>query len=659
MSDEQKNGIFSKLLKAGHKTIDNYISQAENLHKAKIREESDFNFGKAVTKNRSHYVGSQGFHEKPGAVGYEFHRQMAVKSSVVSAIIKTRQNRAAAYAQLANDSGSKGFKITLKDPEAALEKLRKEMFPEDVEKESKGPNSLENNQSRESSLDSDMKEISKAEELGGEDLNALNNIEAPEEGKALSEQDKEKILKIEMEKRTAKKRQAIANFIINCGELQDRPFESKKWTFNSYLRAILWDSLVYDQIATEFVPKEAQVVNGKYNLAYFQPVDAATIRYSSDALKKYRDHDLMTNQDILYPEEELKALEEKHALELDDEKLDANAYKYVQVVKGRIQRAFTEDEMCLAMRNPVTDIYMNGYSLSELEILVALVSSHLHTEYYNRAYFINGFSAKGILHIKKTLNRAKLEELRRNWNHMLKGNRNSFQTPIFAGMDEVQWIPLTQNHSEMEFSLWMNYLIKMICAIYQIDPSEIGYGMKDEGGAGMSGDNTQEKLINSKDKGFLPLMNFLAEFMTKQVVEKLDPDYKFEWVGLIEEDPRQLLERQAQEVKFMKSVNEIRDENGLPPIEGADHWILDPVYQQFYMAMHPEAQSAQMQSQMQEQVFREPEQTPEDKAIMDEDAKQADHERAKDMESHKAKLTETGEIKKSFPLKVEYYKLED
>ena len=326
---------------------------------------------------------------------------------------------------------------------------------------------------------------------------------------------------------------------------------------------------------------------------HFFPVDGATIRFASPALKYYGDQPTsQVNVDILYPEKEAEYLEnDTDALHLDEKLLEDDEYKFVQVIRGNIERAYTPKELKVGIRNINTDIYQNGYGIAELELLIRLVSSHLNTEYYNEAYFTQGFSAKGILHLKSPLNRRKLEAIRIQWQHMLKGNRNSFQTPIFAGQDDVNWIPLTQNHSDIEFQGWMNYLIKLICAIYQIDPIEIGYGMAEEGGSGggLAGDNSAEKITLSRDKGLYPLMKWLEHFINTKIIDPLDSDFVIKFTGLSPEGPMDAIDRQEREGKFKKTVNEIRSEDNLPPLPGMDNFMLDPGYVQWFMAFSPEA----------------------------------------------------------------------
>jgi hypothetical protein len=571
MSDTKQpaESIFSKLLKAGEAVLEAQIYKAQNL--VKSRAEEEFNFGKAVTKDSNYYIGAQGYYEKTTAISYEYLKQMAIKNSVVSAIIRTRQNRVAAFSDV-SDGGELGFRIVLKDEEHSIEKLK-------------------------SDLQAAKKEFSE------EELERFGQID-PES------HDFERELRSLLKKKTQKTRHAVEQFIRNCGEVENRPFESKKWNFDSFLRAIVWDTLTYDQIAVERVLKEAEKVEGRVNIHHFYPIDASTIRFASPELSKLNGQQLQGSYDILYPEDELKFLSEKtDALTLDPEKLENFEYRFVQVVRGKIERAFSEDQLVIGVRNQLTDLYLQGYGLSELETLVSLVASHLNTEFYNKAYFQQGFSAKGILHIKQNLNRSKLEELRRHWQHLVSGNRNSFQTPIMSGMDEVKWIPLTQNHSEMEFSLWLNYLIKMICAVYQIDPMEIGYGMKDEGGRGGGiggGDSAAEKLQQSKDKGFVPLMRFIEQFINANIIEHLNPEFKFEWVGLDEKSQKESVGIEQQEVKFKRTVNELREKDGLRPIPGADDLILDPTYFQWFSQFHPEGKKSSAEQQQQTYASQQP-----------------------------------------------------
>jgi hypothetical protein len=411
---------------------------------------------------------------------------------------------------------------------------------------------------------------------GGGDATDLGDQQMQEQ---LTERQKLRKAKEVLRKRIAGKAQALQDLILHCGYLESRPFESKRWDFDALLRAWVRDSLTYDQYAFEMIEDKGDRPH------HWVPVDGSTVRQATPELKNYKNFDdVSAGYDILYPEKELEAMKENDALELDDDKLQKDEYKWVQVIQGRVVRGFTEAELCVGMRNPTTDVYANGYSLAELELLTGIVSSHIFTENYNKSYFTQGFSAKGLLHIKSNVPKRKLESFRAMWNHMLKGNKNSFQTPIIAGVDEVNWIPLTQNHSDIEFNLWMQYLIKVICAIYQIDPMEIGFGMRDmgQGGGTLSGDNSEVKLEQSKSKGLRPMLRHFATFINKNIIDRIDPNYKLEWVGVKDESTKESIERELKESQFKKTVNELREENGLPPLPGCDDLILNSIYFQWY-----------------------------------------------------------------------------
>ena len=652
MSDNNKS-IFGKVVEAGEAWLDHQILKAKNISSANSVPEEEGDealYGKAVLTDQVHQTHSGGYKERTNSLQPNTLKAMSRKDSIIAAIIQTRQNHVSNYSSPSRDDRAAGFMIELKNYEASLEATKltikieqdqasdedkerlKELGvnPESIEVKPKEKPEEEEESDEEVEIDPEITEKSmvlrKADEAKGVDdeledeNNVVDNSEQPEQEEDFSEQkdqeekeqetptddqdtdhmsaddmaeiddfELERQAKERLNKEIEEKRKKIEEFVLNCGEIDDRPFDSKKWNFDSFLRAMTRDTLTYDFMTMEVVRDQADRPH------HFFPVDASTIRFAAPSLKQYKS--LPSAQyplDITYPEKEGEYLQSKDsdALELDEEKLDDDEYKYVQVIRGVLERAFTAKELKVGIRNPTTDIYSNGYGISELELLLTLVTSHLNTEYYNQAYFTQGFSAKGILHLKAPVNRRKLETIRLQWQHMLKGAKNSFQTPIFAGMDDVNWIPLTQNHSDIEFQGWMHYLIKLMCAVYQIDPSEIGYGMNEEGGSGggLSGDNTAEKVQLSRDKGLFPLMRFVENYININIIDLLDKDFKLTFTGLSGESTSETLDRLEREAKIAKTVNEVREEMGLKPLPGMDDFINEPTYLQWYTSFSDKGQ---------------------------------------------------------------------
>ena len=640
MSDKENNSFFSKVINAADATLDNYINKAKAEINAQSNENTNFEafFPKSVQNDPTHQINSQGFKEKPQRLLDAYLKQMATKDVLVSAIIQTRQNQVAKHSKLVDSDKETGFRIVLKDRRSALDKMRQKIIEEQQSKNNK-EEITKSEYSDGAKVDNRPEySIEEMEEKTGQHIDKINDSDD-----AVDEYNWEMQRKAEerLEESIKHRRKFLEDFIENSGKLEDRPFSSKCWSFDSVLRAWVRDRLTYDRIATEIIPDETNQPH------HYIPVDGSTIKYASPQLKNYKNFsNSQTANEIMYPEKELQYLEEKtDALELDEDLLEADQYKWVQVIRGRVERAYTGDELKVGMFNKTTDIYSNGYSVSELELLVKTITDHLNAEFYNSAYFIQGFSAKGILHIKSPLSRRKMETVRQQWYHMVRGTNKSFQSPIFAGLDEVNWIPLTQNHKDIAFEGWMRYLLRVTCSIYQIDPQEIGFGMKDEGSGGsLSGDNAAQKLKQSKDKGLIPLLRFIEDYINKNIIDNIDSDFCLKFTGFDGESKKEQVERQQLESKFKKTVNEIRAEDNLPPLPGMDSFIAGPEYLQWYMKFSKEAK----ENQMEQYVLNQP-QDPSSENSMD------DIDLDKMLQESIQENSQNENVEKA--LKIEYYNL--
>lgn len=600
--DNNKISIFQKVLEAGNAYLDTQIFKAKTtILNSNIEE--DFFFGKAVIEDPSYSIHSQGWLDKPYRLQNSHLKQMSYQDTAIAAVIQTRQNQAAGHAKLVKSKIEKGFRIILKDEDALLakikEELQAEMKAEEIMTGEKNPADAAADASTEQPViekageEVDAKMGTEEVSTEGTESDSSDDNKSDDEVEAF-DFELERKARQKLEEQFADARKAVEQYILNCGKLDNRPFETKKWNFNTAIRALVRDSLTYDLHAIEKVPDRA----GRPH--HWFPADGGTIKRASKDLRRYKDASQnFFNIDILYPERTKEAEEKQKVIELNEALLEKDAYKWVQVIRGKVERAYTADELAVGMRNANTDIYNNGYGISELELLINMVTGHLNAEYYNQAYFTQGFSAKGILHIKAALNRRKIESVRTQWHHMLKGARNSFQTPIFAGVEDVNWIPLTQNHNDIGFEGWMRYLVTMIGAIYQIDPAEMGIHFKAEGGGGGLGskDDTKEKTDNSKDRGLYPLLAHFQTHITEEVIRPFDSRFALEFTGCNGETAQQALNRQKEEARFKKTVNEIRAEDGLPPLPGMDDVILDPQYMAWYNLYSPKALEKQKKDQ--------------------------------------------------------------
>lgn len=381
---------------------------------------------------------------------------------------------------------------------------------------------------------------------------------------------------------------AITDFILNCGS-------KDSWTtddFDTFIRKIVEDSLIYDQMTFECVR------NNKGQLKRFIATDASTFRLADTAF----------HEDYINPHFKQKGSQIWYNKNIvtDAEMVNGFYPQYVQIYQGGVVNEFYPWELCFATRNPSTSIYSNGYGCSELEDLINVVTSMLYGDEYNRKFFSQGSAPKGLLRVKGGMNDSAIQQFKQQWQAMISGVMQSWKTPVVEA--DVDWIDLQKNNRDMEYSSWMEYLIKLACAIYCIDPSEIGWDIsRGSGNSGLFEKSDAERVQNSKDKGLYPLLKFIQRKINKYIVSQINPEFEFVFMGLNGKTIEQELDMDIKKLQGFQTINEIRQKWDLPEIENGDI-IENSVYFQAYN----QAKQQEMQQQQQEDMMFQQEEEYED-----------------------------------------------
>lgn len=366
--------------------------------------------------------------------------------------------------------------------------------------------------------------------------------------KKISKEDKQKI-------------EYITNFILNCGS------SNNNWhgdSFDAFLRKITRDSLELDQMTFEIVRNRKGVPQE------YIATDGATFRLA----------------------ENLDSDKYKNA-----EKIAINGYfpKYVQIFNNQPIAEFYPWELCFAIRNQYSDVRLNGYGISELENIVQVVTWSLYSDAYNGKFFSQGSAPKGIIKITGAVNEDKLAEFRQQWQAMVAGVQNAWRTPVMEA-DKMEWIDLQRNNRDMEFTKWQEYLIKLSCATYKIDPSEIGFPMNGSSDTKpMFEGNNEARLKYSKDKGLRPLLKLIETKINKYIVNPLDTNFEFKFIGLDPESEAEALDMDIKKLSNFMSISEIRKKYNLPDLK-EDELVLNPYYFQYMMAKQQEAEQGNPES---------------------------------------------------------------
>ncbi|EAO1133502.1 phage portal protein [Salmonella enterica] len=404
--------------------------------------------------------------------------------------------------------------------------------------------------------------------------------------------------------------QALQGFFTNCG-WESNPRERQRLrrdNFSGFMGKMVRDSLVMDSapIETEYKRNRALGMDG------FYAVDGATIR--------------LCNEDGYKGDDEIFAL---------------------QVVQGNLRTAYTFNDLIYVPRNPRTDVLQGGYGMSETELLVSTVTGFLNAMSYNQKFFDSNAIPKGLLHLSGDYSQDDLNSFKRYWNSMVRGINNAWTLPVMVsknGESKATFENFGVDVNEIMFAKWMTFLTSIICAIYGIAPDEINFESFTAGASSLSGDDTEEKLINSKDKGLRPLLAHFEDLFTDYIVSDFGDKYEFRWTGLDEKTPdQQWLEEQAlltfNEARKARNWDEIKEDWADAPLNNA--------LMQAWMAEHnpPPAPGEGMPGQPGQPGGEGEEagaQPKDDAAGEGQDEEQADDgdEYQKDMEEHSSRLSD-------------------
>ena len=303
--------------------------------------------------------------------------------------------------------------------------------------------------------------------------------------------------------------EALVKFLQNGGASGQWAFEG----WETFCRKLFEDSWAIDQGVFEIA------VDRMGRPHTFDVYDGTTFYLA--------DHRVLNQQD----RERLEAYE-----------VNGHIPKYVQVFQGKVYHEYYPWELCFGIRNANSSIKLNGYGLSENEVLIQVITWMLNSNQYNGNFFKQGSNPKGILNFKDNIDPAQLDNFKQGWNNTLSGVRNSHKISAISG-GEVEWINMQVNNRDMEFHKWNEFLTVLSCTVFRIDPDEVGFHL--EGSSGMFGqDGQKERLRHSREKGFEPFMKFWQRKFNKYLVGPLTGGkYKFVYTGLEPEDEEATLKR--------------------------------------------------------------------------------------------------------------------
>lgn len=311
----------------------------------------------------------------------------------------------------------------------------------------------------------------------------------------------------------------------------------------------LVSSLVRDMLSMDWAcyRKEAGGDSKKYPVAFFAPVDSATIRRT--LWQKYRPQ---------IPENKGKRIQF----------VEANS-----LVPGGVVREYTWEGMAAIVRNPSRDLLGPGYGLSEVEIVLDIVSSMILGLKYQKEYFDNNHIPPGMLIINGVPTvTGPGEQVVQNIRSQIMtstGGPDAFWkliTLMFpAGSSGgAEFVTMRQRAGGLgetgAVNQYFTALLNICTAVFAINAEEIGFrGFTTQQNA-LNMPNPQSMVESSQDKGLKPILEALANSFNREIVQLIDPDFQFSWVNADASDLEQDLNTANGYFNLGFTHNEVRDE---------------------------------------------------------------------------------------------------
>lgn len=347
---------------------------------------------------------------------------------------------------------------------------------------------------------------------------------------------------------------AIEDFIYHCGRKEGTPADERT-LFGEFLKLVTRDALIFGHVAIEKVKTRAG------GLHRFRPLPSESIYLINKRLSKdqVRNEEKNAKQTFGQP---LSDNDPKKDQTVNESNVDY--FKYVQMSYNMQPLAhFGDEDLIFKLFNPQNFVDSNGYCYSPLELAIINITNHLNVENYNANFFTHGYAARGVLHLKGTVTQSQLMNFRRQFYNTISGQQHAWRTPIVAGLDDVQWVPMSGSAKEMEYINFNNHLMRIICSMFQIDPVELGleYLASANGRSPMQQANNEYKIAYSRERGLYPILMFIEDLVNSEILPALDESfghkYKFVFTGYTDETPQTEIAQMQAEMSVWKSMNDL------------------------------------------------------------------------------------------------------
>lgn len=317
------------------------------------------------------------------------------------------------------------------------------------------------------------------------------------------------------------------------------------------VRALMGDSYDLDQANFEVAPDR----RGKP--AAWMPVDASLMR-----LAKIPDADLSEGRYYPKPEDP--------------------RYVKLWAHDSSVAVEYRESQMLWGIRNRRTHEYVRQYGHPELIMAAPIITDLLDAMTFNSTNFKSGVHSNAIVEVNSTMQDEAHWAFKNSIRAMLTGRLQAKKLPLFFMKpgDAIKVHTLGNNNHDMEFSQYVSFLLKVLCAVFRMDPAELNFVFGNEGQHNsLQGQGPAERIIYSQERGLKPDLRHLAWWFTSKIVKPYHGDFILEFTGFDAPSDEQRIELAMKAMRTHLTPNEFRQQEGLPRLSSpAADTPLDQAY---------------------------------------------------------------------------------
>lgn len=234
---------------------------------------------------------------------------------------------------------------------------------------------------------------------------------------------------------------------------------------------------------------------------------------------------------------------------------------YEQYVSGAMVRSFEPDEIIF---DGITPSSWQPYFRSPLEWLQAVVLTAMGADEWNRNWLIEGTTPSELLSMPEGWTPSQIREFKEFWDTMMAVPKERRKMRFVPGGSKVQEL----SRRDQEFSELEMHLIRRTCSVYGVSPTAIGF----EG----STYKVSQETANSQtaEVGISALLELRTDILNT-ILQRMGLDFLHcvNQTGR-EEAAKDLTDRLTKAAgKPYMTINEVRQEAGLDPVEGGDELI--------------------------------------------------------------------------------------